>query len=107
VPRRDQADHERRRAIACADEVIAEIQVRERNGAIELPRHKLKAGDRVKIVSGPLAGRRGRYAGESRRHVKVLLQMLGIERQVQSSKSDVSCMSLLNGLYGYREGWFV
>jgi transcription antitermination factor NusG len=67
------------------DEVIAEIRARERNGAIELPRHKLKAGDRVQIISGLLAGRRGRYAGASHRHVKVLLQMLGIERQVQLS----------------------
>jgi hypothetical protein len=65
------------------DEVIAEIRSRERNGVIELPKRKLKAGDRVQIVSGLLADRRGYYAGESRKHIKVLLQMLGIERQVQ------------------------
>jgi hypothetical protein len=31
------------------DEVIAEIRGRERNGAIELPKSKLKAGDRVQV----------------------------------------------------------
>jgi len=35
------------------DEVIAEIRGRERNGAIELPKSKLKAGDRAQ--RGPCA----------------------------------------------------
>jgi hypothetical protein len=40
----------------------------------------------VQIVSGLLAGRRGRYAGEaSRQHIKVLLQLLGAKRQEQVS----------------------
>ena len=41
-----------------------EIRARERNGAIEFPKGKLRAGDRVQIISSLLAGRRGRYAGE-------------------------------------------
>lgn len=62
----------------------AEIRARERNGAIEFPKGKLKAGDRVQIISGRLAGRRGRSAGEaSRQHIKVLLQLPGSERQVR------------------------
>jgi transcriptional antiterminator RfaH len=47
------------------DEVIAEIRSRERNGAIELPRHRLKAGDRVQIVSGRNDDRRGRVRIEA------------------------------------------
>jgi transcription antitermination factor NusG len=71
------------------DEVIAEIRSRERSGFVELPKKRLKPGDRVQIISGLLAGRRGRYAGASHRHVKVTLQMLGIERQVQVSSDAV------------------
>jgi hypothetical protein len=51
------------------DEMIAEIRSRERNGAIELPKSRLKAGHQVQIVSGLLAGRRGSYAGASRKHI--------------------------------------
>jgi transcription antitermination factor NusG len=44
----------------------------------------------VQIISGLLAGRRGRYAGPaSHRHIKVLLQLLGSERQVQVSPNAV------------------
>jgi transcription antitermination factor NusG len=71
------------------DESIAEIRSRERNGFVELPKNKLKPGDRVQIVSGLLAGRRGRYAGETPKHVQVLLQMLGSERQVRLSPDAV------------------
>jgi transcription antitermination factor NusG len=71
------------------DEIIAAIRSRERNGFVELPKKRLQPGDRVQIISGLLAGRRGRYAGASQRHVKVLLQMLGIERQVQLSPDAV------------------
>ena len=71
------------------DVIIAEIRSRERSGFVELPKKRLKPGDRVQIISGLLAGRRGRYAGASHRHVKVPLQMLGIERQVQLSPDAV------------------
>jgi hypothetical protein len=46
-------------------------------------------GDRVQIISCLLAGRRGRYAGASHRHIKVLLQLLGAERQLQVSPDAV------------------
>jgi len=76
------------------DEVIAEIKSREHRGAIELRRERkrLKAGDRVQIIDGILEGRRGYYAGETPKHVKVLLQMLGSERQVRLSHDAVEQM---------------
>ena len=77
---------ERGEPLHVPDEVIAEIRKRERNGAIELPKCKLK----VQIVSGLFAGRRGFYAGTvSRQHIKVLLQLLGAERQVRLSPDAV------------------
>jgi transcription antitermination factor NusG len=73
------------------DEIIDEIRSREHRGAIDLRRERkrLKAGDRVQIIDGILAGRRGYYAGETPKHVKVLLQMLGSERQVRVSLDAV------------------
>jgi transcription antitermination factor NusG len=72
------------------DQIIAEIRSRERNGFVELPKNKLKPGDRVQIISGLLEGKRGRYDGEaSHRHVRVLLQLLGSERQVRLSSDAV------------------
>jgi len=73
------------------DEIIDEIRSREHHGAIDLrkERKRLKAGDRVQIIDGILAGRRGYYAGETPKHVKVLLQMLGSERQVRLSPDAV------------------
>ena len=75
----------------CPDEIIDEIRSREHHGAIDLRKEKkrLKAGDRVQIIDGILAGRRGYYAGETARHIKVLLQMLGSERQVRVSSDAV------------------
>jgi transcriptional antiterminator RfaH len=71
------------------DEVITEIRSREQNGFVELPKKGLKPGDRVRIIEGLLAGRRGRYEGDMRKHVRVLLQLLGTERQVQVSPDAV------------------
>jgi transcription antitermination factor NusG len=39
-----------------SDDVIRNIQSRERNGAIELPRRVPKRGDRVRILAGPFRG---------------------------------------------------
>jgi hypothetical protein len=72
-----------------SDKIVAEIRSRERNGAIDLPKKKLHCGDRVQIVSGLLAGRRRRYARDLHRHIKVLLQLLETERQVQLSPDAV------------------
>jgi transcription antitermination factor NusG len=72
------------------DGIIAEIRSRKRNGFVEPPKKRLQPGESVKIISGLLAGRRGRYAGASHRHIKVLLQLLGAERQVQVSPTPSS-----------------
>src|SRR4029077_5643716 len=55
------------------DTVIAEIRSRERGGLVELP-PRLKRGDRVRVLHGPLAGHMGLYAGmKPRERVEVLL----------------------------------
>jgi hypothetical protein len=43
----------------------------------------------VRIIEGLLTGRRGRYSGETHKHIKVLLQLFGTERQVQLSPDAV------------------
>ena len=44
----------------------------------------------MRIVSGLLAVRRGCYAGDaSQQHIKVLLQLLGSERQVRIDRDAV------------------
>jgi transcription antitermination factor NusG len=45
--------------IPVPDEMVDAIKSRERDGALELPKRKLKPGDRVRIVAGFLAGHRG------------------------------------------------
>lgn len=60
------------------DAVIEEIRTREHNGAIEIPRPQLKAGDRVKILWGPFNGQLAIYAGmPGLERVAVLLHILG------------------------------
>jgi transcription antitermination factor NusG len=61
------------------DSVISEIQSRERDGLVELPKLPgLKRGDAVRVVHGPLQGLRGLYAGQKpHERVAVLLQILG------------------------------
>lgn len=49
------------------DEIIEEIRARERNGAIELLKHKLKTGNRVQ--SSPACPRAGAGAMPARRRV--------------------------------------
>ena len=46
------------------DAVIDEIRSRERGGLIELPKPSVaRLGDRVRVLTGPLAGHIGLYAG--------------------------------------------
>jgi transcriptional antiterminator RfaH len=73
------------------DSVIDELRARERNGLIELPRVRgLRAGDRVRIASGPFAGQFGLYAGmRPRQRVEVLLSLLGAQQRVTLPKDDV------------------
>jgi transcriptional antiterminator RfaH len=74
------------------DSVIAEIRNRERNGAVELPKPPgLRAGDRVRVLGGPLVGFAGLYAGQApHERVAVLLAVLGGQRRVVLPKGDVA-----------------
>jgi transcription antitermination factor NusG len=77
------------------DIVIEEIRSRERNGAIELPRRQLKAGDRVRILAGPFRGHLAVYAGMSgRARVEVLLGILGTATRVTLSTRDVEALNI-------------
>jgi transcriptional antiterminator RfaH len=73
------------------DPVIAEIQARERNGAIELPKPPgLKPGDRVKILRGPFETHWAIYAGmRPHERVEVLLSLLGAQQRVTLPRSAI------------------
>jgi transcriptional antiterminator RfaH len=62
--------------------VIDGLKAREVGGLIELPKPpRLKPGDRVRVLHGPLAGHVGLYAGmKPRQRVEVLLALLGGQR---------------------------
>jgi transcriptional antiterminator RfaH len=69
---------------AVPDGVIADLKGRETGGLIELPRPpKFRAGDRLRVISGPFAGHVGLYAGmKPRERVEVLLAILGGAQRV-------------------------
>ena len=76
------------------DAVIDEIRMREHNGVIEIPRRQLKAGDRVKILSGPFNGQLAIYAGMSGfERVEVLLQILGGMVRITLASEQVEALS--------------
>ena len=69
--------------------VIAEIRSHERKGAIELP-PKLRPGDRLRVVRGPIRDQLAIYAGMSGYdRVAVLLRLLGGERRILLHRTDV------------------
>jgi len=73
------------------DAVIDAIRSRERNGAIELPRHPgFKVGDQVRILGGPFRNHLALFAGmKPRERVEILLQLLGGEQRVTLAKKDI------------------
>jgi transcription antitermination factor NusG len=74
------------------DGVIAEIRSRERGGLIELP-PRLKRGDRVRVLHGPLAGHVGLYAGmRPRERIEVLLAILGGAQRVTLAADAVEAV---------------
>ena len=75
------------------DALIAEIRSRERGGLVELPREEFKAGERVRVLTGPFAGHLGLYA-DMRPHerVLVLLALLGGEQRVELSKDAIEAV---------------
>jgi len=76
------------------DAVIAEIQARERNGAIEIPRRQLRAGDQVRILAGPFRNHLAIYSGMSGlERVAVLLQILGAATRVTLASTDIQALN--------------
>jgi hypothetical protein len=75
------------------DAIIEEIRTCEHNGAIEIPRCQLKAGDRVRILTGPFCGHLAIYTGMSGlERVAVLLQILGpVPQGPGEPESDPEC----------------
>ena len=76
------------------DPVIAESRSRERGGLVELPRRDgFKAGERVRVLTGPFEGCLGLYA-EMRPHerVLVLLALLGGEQRVELARENIEAV---------------
>jgi transcriptional antiterminator RfaH len=77
-----------------ADAVIEEIRSHERNGAIELPKRRLKPGDPVRLLAGPFQGHLAIYAGMSGlERVSVLLQILGGQQRVTLARRDIEAVT--------------
>jgi transcriptional antiterminator RfaH len=75
------------------DVVIEEIRGRERNGAIELPKRRLKPGDPVRLLAGPFQGHLAIYAGMSGlERVAVLLRVLGSQQRVTLARRDIEAI---------------
>ena len=71
------------------DRVIGELRKRERNGVIHIPRGGFAIGEKVKVVSGPFAGRSAIFAGQSaRERVVVLLSWIGVSK-VELARSAI------------------
>jgi transcriptional antiterminator RfaH len=76
------------------DAVIEEIRTRERNGAIEIPRRQLRAGEQVRILSGPFHGHLAIFVGMTGpQRVAVLLEILGAPQRVVLARRDIAALS--------------
>jgi transcriptional antiterminator RfaH len=76
------------------DCVIAEIQSREHNGLIELPKlPRFKPGDTVRIGRGAFQGRLALYADQpAPERVAILLQLLGAARRLELAADAVEAV---------------
>jgi transcriptional antiterminator RfaH len=72
------------------EEVMEEIRSREgRDGYVKLAQRTLKAGARVRIISGQFQGHIGLYDGQSaKERERVLLDLLGRSVRVELSRND-------------------
>jgi transcriptional antiterminator RfaH len=78
------------RPAVVSEVIISEIRARERNGLVELPKPQLVPGAKVRIVSGPLSGIEGLYAGmKPRERVEILLRLLGGQQRVMLPKDAI------------------
>jgi transcriptional antiterminator RfaH len=79
------------------DHVIEELKSRERDGLVVLPAAlrprplaRFKAGDRVRVVDGPLRGFAGLISSmRPHERVAVLLELLGTTRPIEMAAADV------------------
>ena len=71
--------------------VIADLQGRERDGLIDLPRPPvLHPGDKIRVKHGPFAGHLAIYAGmRPRERVAVLLSLFGSSRSIELAKTAI------------------
>jgi transcriptional antiterminator RfaH len=76
------------------DRVIAEIQSRERDGLVELPRAaKFRMGSPVRITQGPFTGHVGLFQGmRPHERVEVLLAILGAAQRVTLAAAAVEAV---------------
>jgi transcriptional antiterminator RfaH len=74
-----------------ADAIVDELKGRERGGLIDLPKPPgLRAGDQVRILSGPFAGHLGLFVGmKPHQRVEVLLMILGGQARVELAKAAI------------------
>ena len=73
------------------DGVIEGLRAREHDGLIVLPPPpRLRHGDRVRIIAGPLLGRLAIFEGmKPRQRVEVLLGILGADRRLELRRRDI------------------
>ena len=76
-----------------ADHILDDLRKRQRNGLIELPRLKLRPGDRVRLLRGPFAGHLAIFAGMKPRE-RVVLTFLGAQQRVTLPQDDVERIRL-------------
>jgi transcriptional antiterminator RfaH len=78
------------------DSVIADLKSREHHGAIDLPRRDgFRAGDSVRVVHGPFAGRLAIFADmRPRERIEILLQMLGGLQRVELPRTSIEAVLL-------------
>jgi transcriptional antiterminator RfaH len=77
-----------------SDAVIEEIRGRERNGAIEVPKRRLKPGDPVRLLAGPFKDRYAIYSGMSgSERVAVLLALFGAQHRVTLPRGDIEAIA--------------
>ena len=88
-----QPDHGRYPAGARRCQIIDDLRKRERNRLIELPRLKLRPGDRVRLLRGPFAGHLAIFAGMKPRE-RVVLTFLGAQQRVTLPQDDVERIRL-------------
>ena len=80
-----------------ANNIIAAIHNRERDGFVKLPapRKHLKKGQNVRVLNGSFCGHVGLYDGaSSRERVRILLELLGQAVPVELPEKDIAPLTV-------------